>query len=200
MKRTLLGMLLALPLAAQAQTYSKTETIEYHDDTTLWVLGQVKRTTTNGVETSRTDYGWQALPWKTYAFGKLQQTYSYDNTSAVGTGQLGTLKTVTDGNNNVTTFGSWKRGIPQSIAYADSSTQSAVVNNHGWIDAVTDENGYKTCYTYDTMGRLASITYPSETTANACDTTEATWKKTLLTFQPVAVAEYVFQPATGGRR
>lgn len=190
MKRTLLGMLLALPLAAQAQTYSKTETIEYHDDTTLWVLGQVKRTTTNGVETSRTDYGWQALPWKTYAFGKLQQTYSYDNTSAVGTGQLGTLKTVTDGNNNVTTFGSWKRGIPQAITHADSSTQSAVVNNNGWIDAVTDENGYKTCYTYDTMGRLASITYPSETTANACDTTETTWKKTLLTFQPVAVAEY----------
>ncbi len=190
MKQTMLAVLLALPLAAQAQSYSKTETIEYHDDTALWVLGQVKRTTTNGVETGSTTYGWKALPWKTYTFGKLQQTYSYDNTSAVGTGQLGTLKTVTDGNNNVTTFGSWKRGIPQSITHADSSTQSAVVNNHGWIDAVTDENGYTTCYTYDTMGRLASITYPSETAANACDATEANWKKTLLTFQPVAVAEY----------
>ncbi len=185
-----ISLLLASPLTVRAQTFSKTETIEYHDDTALWVLGQVKRTTTNGVETSRTTYGWKALPWKTYTFGKLQQTYSYDNTSAVGTGQLGTLKTVTDGNNNVTTFGSWKRGIPQSITHADSSTQSAVVNNHGWIDAVTDENGYTTCYTYDTMGRLASITYPSETAANACDATEANWKKTLLTFQPVAVAEY----------
>ncbi|WP_203321535.1 RHS repeat domain-containing protein [Pseudoxanthomonas beigongshangi] len=190
MKRTVLSVLVALPLAAQAQSYSKTETIEYHDDTTLWVLGQVKRTTTNGVETSRTDYGWKALPWKTYAFGKLQQTYAYDNTSAVNTGQLGTLKTVTDGNNNVTTFGSWKRGIPQSIGYADGSTQSAVVNNNGWIDSVTDENGYKTCYTYDTMGRLASVTPPSETAANACDTGEANWKKTLLSFQPVAAAEY----------
>jgi RHS repeat-associated protein len=169
---------------------SRVVTQEFHDDWAIWVLGQVKRTTTNGVETSRTDYGWKALPWKTYAFGKLQQTYSYDNISAVDTGQLGTLKTVTDGNNNVTTFGNWKRGIPQTITHADSATQSAVVNNNGWIDSVTDENGYKTCYTYDTMGRLASITYPSETTVNACDTADATWKKTLLTFQPVAVAEY----------
>nr|WP_295382579.1 RHS repeat-associated core domain-containing protein [Pseudoxanthomonas sp.] len=190
MKRTVLGMLLALPLAAQAQTYSKTETIEYHDDTTLWVLGQVKRTTTNGVETGSTTYGWKALPTQTTQFGKVMQTLAYDSTSTVASGQLGTLKTVKDGNNNTTTFTNWKRGIPQTITYADSSAQSAVVNNHGWIESVTDENGYKTCYTFDAMGRLASITPPSETTANACDTSEASWKKTLLTFQPVAVAEY----------
>ncbi|UBB26615.1 RHS repeat-associated core domain-containing protein [Pseudoxanthomonas japonensis] len=189
MKRSILAALLAWPLLVQAQTYTKTETIEYHDDSTLWVLGQVKRTTTNGVETSSTTYGWKALPWKSYAFGKLQQTLSYDSASAVTTGQCGTLKTAMDGNNNVTTFGSWKRGIPQIITYADSTTQSAVVNNNGWIDSVTDENGYTTCYAYDAMGRLASIAYPSET-ANACDVAEASWKKTLLTFQQVAVAEY----------
>ena len=189
MKRSILAALLAWPLLVQAQTYTKTETIEYHDDSTLWVLGQVKRTTTNGVETSSTTYGWKALPWKSYVFGKLQQTLSYDSASAVTTGQLGTLKTAMDGNNNVTTFGSWKRGIPQIITYADSTTQSAVVNNNGWIDSVTDENGYTTCYAYDAMGRLASIAYPSEA-ANACDVAEASWKKTLLTFQQVAVAEY----------
>ena len=188
MKRAVLAVLLAVPLVAQAQTYSKTETIEYHDDTTLWVLGQVKRTTTNGVETSRTDYGWKALPWKTYAFGKLQQTYSYDNTSAVGTGQLGTLKTVTDGNNNVTTFGSWKRGIPQSIGYADGTSQSALVDDRGWITWVEDENDSRTCYTYDAMGRLASTTYTSESAANTCDTSK--WTATNYTWEYRNVAEH----------
>ena len=188
MKRTVLSVLVALPLAVQAQTYSKTETIEYHDDTTLWVLGQVKRTTTNGVETNRTDYGWKALPWKTYAFGKLQQTYAYDNTSAVSTGQLGTLKTVTDGNNNVTTFGSWKRGIPQAISYADGTSLSALVDDRGWITWVEDENDSRTCYTYDAMGRLASTTYPSETAASTCDTSK--WAKTTQSFAPSAVGRY----------
>lgn len=94
--------------------HGKTETLEYQDDTTLWVLGQVKRTTTDGVETSRTTYGWKALPTQSFSFGKLRQTLTYDSTSAVASGQLGTVKTVADGNSNVTTLGSWKRGIPQS--------------------------------------------------------------------------------------
>lgn len=202
MRRTVLGMLLALPLVAQAQSWSRTETITYHDNTTLWVLGQTAKVTCvapaactpseapTGIVMSETTYDAFAMPVTVKAYGKVQQTLTYNSTSTVASGQLGTLRWLKDGNNNTTTFTNWKRGIPQSIAHADGSTQSAVVNNHGWIDSVTDENGYTTCYTYDVMGRLASITPPSETTANACDTTEANWKKTLLTFQPVAVAEY----------
>lgn len=202
MKRATLGMLLALPLVAQAQNWSRTETITYHDNPTLWVLGQTAKVTCvapaectpsespTGIVVSETTYDAFAMPVTVKAYGKVQQTLTYNSTSTVASGQLGTLRWAKDGNNNTTTFGSWKRGIPQSITYADSSTQSAVVNNHGWIDSVTDENGYTTCYTYDTMGRLASITPPSETVANACDTGEANWKKTLLSFQPVAAAEY----------
>lgn len=166
--------LLVLPDPAVAQTYSKTETIEYNDDLSSWVLGQVKRTTTNGVETSKTDYGWKALPWKTYSFGKLQRTFSYDNTSTVASGQLGTIKTVSDGRDGAldttVTLSNWKRGIPQSIKYpvtVESPTgaiQSAVVNNDGTIASVTDENGYTTGYEYDDMGRLAKIVYPQEVT------------------------------------
>ncbi len=165
--KTALVLTVALPASLLAQTYSKVETTEYHDDTVLWALGQVKRTTTSGFETSKTEFGWKALPWKTYGFGKLQQTLTYDTISTVASGQLGTLKTVADGNNNVTTLTSWKRGIPQAIQYPATSespsgaTQSAVVNDDGWIASVTDENGYITSYTYDAMGRLASIAYPA---------------------------------------
>ena len=75
------ALALALPLAAQAQSYSKTETLEYHDDLSLWVLGQVKRTTTDGIETSKTTYEWRAVPTKFEKFGKLVQTVGYDMTS-----------------------------------------------------------------------------------------------------------------------
>src|SRR5687768_7019760 len=97
------GLLLCapwLPLVANAQTYSKTETIEYHDDTALWVLGQVKRTTTNGIETSRTEYAWKASPTKTYSFGNLQQTIGYYTSD-------GTMSLVVDANNKLTIFRSW---------------------------------------------------------------------------------------------
>ena len=202
MKRTVLGLLLILPLAAQAQSWSRTETITYHDNPMLWVLGQTAKVTCvapaectpswapTGIVVSETTYDAFAMPVTVKAYGKVQQTLTYNSTSTVASGQLGTLRWAKDGNNNTTTFTNWKRGIPQSIAYADGTTQSAVVNNHGWIDSVTDENGYTTCYAYDTMGRLASVTPPSETAANACDTGEANWKKTLLSFQQVAVAEY----------
>ena len=200
MKRTVLGMLLALPLVAQAQSWSRTETITYHDNTTLWVLGQTAKVTCvapaactpseapTGIVMSETTYDAFAMPVTVKAYGKVQQTLTYNSTSTVASGQLGTLRWLKDGNNNTTTFTNWKRGIPQSIAYADGSTQSAVVNNHGWIDSVTDENGYKTCYTYDTMGRLASTTYTSESAANTCDA--STWTATNYTWEYRNVAEH----------
>lgn len=142
--------------------YSKTETTQYHDDYALWVLNQVARTTTNGVETSRTEFGWMALPWKIYAFGKLRQTIGYYTS-----GTPGSISSVTDGNGNKTWLKSWKRGVPQTIQYPATPDQpsgtssAAVVDDNGWIGSVTDENGYKTSYGYDVMGRLSSITYPS---------------------------------------
>jgi hypothetical protein len=89
--------------------HAKSEIIEYHDNLSSWVLGQARKTTINGTIASETEYNAQALPWKTYGFGKLQQTLSY-NTD-------GTLATAADGRSNVTTFSNWKRGIPQLIRH-----------------------------------------------------------------------------------
>ncbi|UBB24917.1 hypothetical protein LAG73_16525 [Pseudoxanthomonas japonensis] len=168
--------------AARARSvgYRKTETIEYHDDTGVWVLGQVKRTTTNGVETSRTEYGWKALPSRTYAFGKQQQTLGYYAD--------GNLKSAKDGNGNATTYSGWKRGIPQRITHADGTSRTAAVNDAGWIISTTDENGYKTCYGHDAMGRLSRLIHPSETRAGICDA--GRWAATTQVFEPVARAEY----------
>ena len=184
---------LLLSSAVSAQTYSKTEVITYSDNTTKWVLGQTSSVTCtvsvpastacDGDVVSATTYDpTYALPLTTSSFGKLQSTMTYDTTSTVASGQLGTLKTVKDGLNQATTFSNWKRGIPQNIAYADSTTQSAVVDNNGWIGSVTDELGSTTSYGYDSMGRLASIAYPTGDTV--------AWTGTTRSFVPVASVEY----------
>lgn len=182
---TLFGAVMAalLPGVTGAQTYTRTDVIVYHDNTSKWVLGQVASSTntnTGLVEYATTYDATSALPLQTYAFGKLQQTLTYNAN--------GTVATVKDGNNNVTTLSSWKRGIPQTIQHPATpeatlgAIQSAVVDNNGWISAVTDENGFTTSYTYDAMGRLKDTIYPTG------DTT--VWHATTRVFEPVAVAEY----------
>ena len=200
LSRVVLASAILVAGNASAQTYTKTETITYHDNTTLWVLGQTASVTCtvsvpasdtcNGDVVSATTFdSTYALPLTTSSFGKLQSTMTYDATATVISGQRGTLKTVKDGRNQTTALSNWKRGIPQLITYPDSKTQSAAVNDSGWITSVTDENGYSTCYGYDAMGRLAKIEYPNESTG-ACDTGEASWKKLNRSFVPVASTEY----------
>ncbi len=162
---------------------SRTERTVYYDHSGKWVLGQLASVTCttptacgpSGIVMSEASYDpVTAVPVTVKAFGKLKQTLTY-NTD-------GTLATVKDANNNLTTFGSWKRGIPQSIGYADSTGQSAVVDDRGWVASVTDEGGAATSYEYDAMGRLTLIQYPINDTVN--------WLNTTLVFEPVAVPEY----------
>jgi hypothetical protein len=173
--------------------YSRTEATAYSDNLAKWVLGQVKTVTCTapsscaGQVMSQTDYdATTALPLKTYAFGKLKQTLIY-NTD-------GTVATVKDGNNNVRTLSSWKRGTPQSIKHPvtpespSGATESAVIDDNGWIQSVTDETGAKTCYGYDAMGRINLITYPSETQSGVCDT--SAWASTSITFDDGYPAAY----------
>lgn len=187
---------------------ARTEQTTYHDNTSKWVLGQVAQVTctapttalpagcgASGTVISSTSFDatW-ALPLVHQQFGRTVQTLTWDTTSSVASGQRGTVATVKDGNNHTTTVSNWKRGIPQSIQYPatpespSGATQSATVNDAGWITAVTDENGYKTCYAHDGMGRISQVTYPSEATAGTCDT--STWVATTQQFVQVASAEY----------
>jgi RHS repeat-associated protein len=173
--------------------YSKTESTTYSHQTTSWVLGQVATVTciapascANVVE-SKTDYDLaSALPIRIYGPGttavpgKLQQTLTY-NTD-------GTVATAKDGNNHTTTLANWKRGTPQAITYADGASVAANVDDNGWLTWIEDENDYRTCYGYDGLGRMASVTYPSETALHVCDT--STWNPTTSVFVSVAIPEY----------
>jgi len=155
---------------------TRTDVTEYYDDTAKWILNQPAKVTNSntGLVVSQTSYNAYAVPSQVWSFGKLQQTLTYNAD--------GTVATVADGNNHVTTLGSWKRGTPQAITYADTTTMSAIVDDNGWITSVTDENGYVSSYGYDAMGRIASIAYPTGDTV--------TWNTTTQAFAQIAGDEY----------
>lgn len=185
---------IALVGPALGQTYTQIHTIEYFDEPTTWVIGLEKRRTIDGIESERTDYGWKSLPWKTYKFGALTNTLAYNSTATVESGQLGALRTITDGRGNTTTLSEWKYGVPQLIQYPATpeapagAYQRALVDTRGFIVEVTDEARRKTCYAYDQMGRVTQITYPSETVLEVCD--QSKWHITTQAFGPVASVEY----------
>ncbi len=171
--------------------FSRTEDTSYSDYLSTWVLGQTASVTCTvslpastacdgDVVSATTYHPTTALPWTTSSFGKLQSTMAY-NTD-------GTLATVMDGLNRITTLSNWKRRVPQAIGFADGTSMSAVVNDNGWVTSVISEVGAKTCYGYDAMGRLANTTYPSETTTGFCDTSK--WAATSRSFVQVSSTEY----------
>jgi YD repeat-containing protein len=157
--------------------YTTTEATEYYDHMSLWVLGQVKKVTEVGTGLVIKQTGFDAataLPLQNFSFGLLQNTLAYNAD--------GTLASVKDPRNNVTSLGSWKLGVPQLITYPGGATEQAQVNDSGDIDWIKDELTYQTSYQYDAMGRLAQITYP---TGDA-----VVWNPTTTPFVPVTLAQY----------
>src|SRR5690606_16789078 len=121
----------------------------YLHDTGNGLIGLPLKEVVDGTIVSENHYNTLGQKDWTKVFGKLKSIFTYDNSASVASGQRGTIKTVKDGNNNVTTFSNWKRGIPQTLQYADGESRSGVVDDNGWVVALTDENGYTRAYTYD---------------------------------------------------
>lgn len=159
---------------------SRSDTTAYHDDLALWVLGQVKSESNadTGWVMSETRYNDNAQAIQRLTFGRLVESYAYHAD--------GTLAEVRDGRNNAVALNGWKRGLPQSIQYPDQTSESAVVDDNGWISSVTDENAFTTAYSYDPVGRLTSITYPGAD-SNA-------WHSTNITLSRRDMAEYGLLP------
>jgi len=156
---------------------SKQEKTTYYDNLSSWVLGQVADITdvqTSAVEVKYTYDPTSSLPIQEYRYGRLVNTSSYNAD--------GTLASLKDGNGNVTALSGWKRGVPQTIAFADGTRLSASVDDNGWIRSVADENGSVTTYDYDAIGRLTNTAYPAGDSV--------AWNATTLSFSQVNTTEY----------
>lgn len=135
--------------------HTKTETMVYDDKRPIWVLDLVDTVTNPSLPSTPmvdTDYDGLGNPTRAVAFGREQGTMTWRSD--------GTLQSVTV-DTNTTTLGTFKRGVPQSVTYADLTSSSALIDDAGDIRSVTDENGYTTTYGYDALRRLTSIGYPT---------------------------------------
>jgi len=159
---------------ALAQTYTKIETTTYHDDKANWIIGQVKSQSVNGLPTVSADYNAKARPTAIKQFGTVVQTISYNAD--------GTIASVSDAKNNAIGFSSWMRGVPRLITMPGNTSQSATVDDNGWIRTVTNQVGATTTYGYDAMGRTSSVQYPQDDTVQ--------WNTETTAFVQVASEEF----------
>lgn len=168
-------------LPGGATPMTRSETMTYSHNAAKWVVSQPQSVTdvATGKIISRTVYdGTTALPLQTYSFELLQQAMTYNPD--------GTVATVKDALNHTVTLATWKRGMPQSIAFPNGFAQGAVVNDVGWISSVTDTRAAgdttTTAYGYDAIGRMNLIDYVNGDTV--------AWNDTTRGFVPVASVEY----------
>lgn len=146
------------------------------NDLPHWVLGLTLQTDnlTTGETVSRNVYDLAKVTLKErYRFGQKLMSYTFNT--------QGQLASFTDGNNRTTSLSNYKRGIPQTIGYPDTRTQSLIVDDFGQITSITDQAGSTTSYSYDVVGRLKQITYPSGD--------EQAWYPSVFTYDYVTAAE-----------
>ncbi|MBD8874360.1 hypothetical protein [Rhodanobacter sp. DHB23] len=154
------------------------ETTAYLNDTNLWVLGLPQTVTNVGtgeVESSNTYNSLDELTARA-RFGEPLMTYTWNSA-----GQLASFE---DGDSHTTTLGNYYRGIPQSIGYPDSTSETLSVDDLGQITAITDQSGHTTSYSYDAIGRVAQITYPYDSSIDS-----ASWYPKVFTYAYVTSAE-----------
>lgn len=172
-------VVVALMCAADAQAQSRIESITYDDNPAKWMLGRIAARGFDATAAERYEYDpASGLLTKKWLFERLDRTFAYHPD--------GTVASVSDGAGNTTEYRSWKRGLPQSIKYADQAERLIEVSDDGWITGVIDEDGHASSYAYDGMGRMVSYTPPSGDTVD--------WLNTTAVFQPIDVEEHGIAP------
>jgi YD repeat-containing protein len=135
------------------QTAGIEETTSYRNDPNFWVLGlplQVTNVATGEVESDNT-YATNDTLLTRARFGQPLMSYTFNT--------AGQLASFTDGNSHTTSLSNYKRGIPQTINYPDSTSETLIVDDLGQITRINDQAGHGTAYSYDPVGRVTAINY-----------------------------------------
>ena len=158
--------------------YSTTDKTEYWPVDAQWVLGLPWKTWSGARLVGQTDYDARLQVARTYNFGLLVGSYSY-----LPNGMLGTI---TDPLGNTTTLSNHKRGIPQSIQFANGTVVAPVIDDFGQVSSVTNQLGSTTTYAYDSAGRMTRLGYPVNDTV--------AWNPINRSFVRVGEAEFGLPP------
>lgn len=107
-------------------------------------------------------------------------------------GQLHTQTAVSASGNLTTTYTYDSRGLPQSIAYPDSTSESFVYNERGELTSETNRRGKTTTHQYNDRGQLTQTTAPDlgvtsntyDSAGNLLTTTDPEGHVTRYTYSP----------------
>ena len=157
--------------AVRAGSATKTDTLAYDHNTTKWILGTLKTKSSAGATEYSAVLDTYEQPTSISKFGRQIESFTYATN--------GQIATYSDGNGNATTYSQYKRGIPQSIVYANTDAETVTVNDIGQITQWNSAAGFITTYGYDTGGRLNNITPPGYSATTITWTTGTTgWTRT----------------------
>lgn len=126
---------------------------EYEHNTAKWILGLPLSTTINGRNTATYVYNGLGQKTSQTRYGAPHATFGYH--------AEGTTAWFEDANGRKTSANDWKRGTPQHILRADTTSLYQYVDNNGWLTSTIDAMSNTTSYTRDTMGRLTMFTPPA---------------------------------------
>jgi len=150
----------AQSVAESSTGFSRTTTLTYAINTSLWKIRQVKDESFDGFSILRTIDPNGNVAQET-RFG-VTTNYAYD--------PQGNLSTRTNARGKAATFSNYSRGIPQTETHPVSGTKAItitrVVNPAGTVGSETDGKGDKISYTYDGLSRITGIIYPRVGSAN----------------------------------
>lgn len=137
------------------RTYTRQTALTHQVNTSKWLLRQVSGETvtvdgqTHGT-TRQFDANGNVL---SQTVAGVTTVFSYHGT--------GDLHTQTNAKGQVTSYGSYHRGIARTESQPESVTITRSVDSAGNVTAQTNGRGKTTHYTYDGLGRLTSIVRPT---------------------------------------
>lgn len=136
---------------------SRVTNTTYEHNKTKWILGLPDTVTRNNKLFD--DYTYDSLGRVTRhdRFGALYKTFGYHGLGTQG----GALAWEEDALLRRTSFDNYKRGTPQLITRADTTTVSRVVDNNGWVTSATNARGVTTAFEYNDVGWRTKIDRPA---------------------------------------
>ncbi|ROT94720.1 RHS repeat protein [Marinobacter sp. R17] len=136
----------------------RTTTKTYSHDASNWILGLVTQDVI--------DYpnGAPVTEWTiNRTYDSAGNMLTEDNSGVLTTYTYtteGDVATVTDANNNVTTYSGYYRGAAQTINHPEGVSESRVINANGTLASSTNGRGYTTDFSWDGLHRLIGIDFP----------------------------------------
>lgn len=130
---------------------SRTTTLTYFQNVSLWILKQLKnQTVSGGVQLTRSFDG----------LGRLQGVTQDGVATTFIPNSDGSVSQATFPRGLVHTYSNYKRGIPQTETQPEGISLARVVSDSGNVLSETNGRGFATTYAYDGLNRVTQISPP----------------------------------------